>query len=63
MNEFTEQDLKDWKTYERVRKGGRYNMFMPEAQQATMLDRNRYLWVLKNYSKLKAAASTTPQRT
>lgn len=27
VKKFTEQDLKDWRAYERVRKGGRYNMF------------------------------------
>jgi hypothetical protein len=52
---FTEQQLADWKAYERVRKGGRWNMFFPQARRATGLSEERYLFVMENFSKLKAA--------
>jgi hypothetical protein len=52
---FTAQQLADWKKYERVRKGGRFNMFDPRARQATGLGPERYSFALKNYSELKEA--------
>jgi len=52
---FTADDLDDWKSYERVRKGGRYNMFDPRARRATGLSGERYSFVMKHFSKLKAA--------
>lgn len=57
VKKFTEQDLKDWRAYERVRKGGRYNMFDPRARRATGLDSDRYSFVMKNFTELKEAAS------
>ena len=52
---FTADDLKDWKAYERVRKSGHYNMFDPRAREAARLSRERYLFVLRNFTELKAA--------
>ena len=51
---FTEAQVADWRRYERVRKSGRHNMFFPEARRATGLDAERYQFVMKNYSALKA---------
>ena len=53
--DFTPDDLKDWKAYERVRKGGRYNMFDSYARDAAGLGLERYLFVMKNFTELKAA--------
>ena len=53
---FTEQQIKDWKAYERVRKGGRWNMFDPRARMATKLDSKAYGFVMENFSALKDAA-------
>ena len=39
--------------YERVRKGGRYNMFDPNARIMTSLSRDQWLDIMKNYSELK----------
>lgn len=55
MNQFTEQDLKAFRAYERVRKGGRYNMFFPQARRATGLSEERYSFVMEWYEKLRAA--------
>lgn len=54
---FTPQQLADWREYERVRKSGRFNMWFPEARNATGLDRDRYLFALKNYEALRDAQS------
>lgn len=52
---FTPDDLKDWKAYERVRKSGRFNMYDPRARQATKLSGERYSFVMKNFTELKMA--------
>lgn len=53
---FTTEDLIDFKDYEEVRLSGRYNMFDPRARRATGLSSERYCFVMKNYSELKEAA-------
>ncbi len=52
--------LEAWKKYERVRKGGRYNMFDPRARQQTGLSREQYSFVIKHYSDLKEAIHGKP---
>jgi hypothetical protein len=58
--EFTADDLADWKAYERVRKGGKWNMFDPRARRATGLSEERYSFVMEWYSELKAAVEVKP---
>lgn len=53
------QRLSDWKIFEKVRAGGRFNMFDPRARRETGLDRERYSYVLYNYSTLKTEAKAT----
>ena len=52
---FTKQQLNDWKAYERVRQGGRYNMFDPRARRATKLSEERYGFVMNHYTELREA--------
>ena len=52
---FTNQQLSDWKRYEKVRKRGKWNMFFPEARAATGMSSERYSFVMQNFSELKAA--------
>lgn len=52
---FTESQLANWKAYERVRKGGKYNMFDPRARRATKLSHDEYMFCLKYYSELQEA--------
>lgn len=54
---FTKQQLAQWRSYERVRSDGKYNMFDPRARQATKLSAGAYSFVMKNYSALKAQAN------
>ena len=51
--EFTTQQLTDWKAYERVRQGGRFNMFDPKARSASGLGAAAYTFVMTHYSELK----------
>lgn len=55
--EFTEQQIKDFRAFDKVRLGGRYNMFDPNARRATGLSPDEYSFVCKHFSALKAAAS------
>lgn len=53
---FTQQQLADWRAYEKVRKGGRYNMIMDgRALVATRLTKARYLFVIEHYEELMEA--------
>lgn len=58
---FTKQQLEDWVVYEKVRKGGRWNMYDPQAQRATRLSSEEYVFVMENYEALMDAvqAQTT----
>ena len=38
--------------YEGVRRYGKWNMFSPEAKEATGLNREKYLAIIDNYNKL-----------
>ena len=49
LDELTESDFK---SYERVRVGGKWNMFDPRAESASGLDKDTYLGVLSNYLSL-----------
>ena len=53
--DFTNEQIRDWRRYEKVRSSGRWNMFDPAARAATGLSQERYLFALKNYSELKTA--------
>ncbi len=61
MTKFTSHDVEDWKSFEQVRKSGRYNMFDPRARQATGLNGERYFFVMRNFSELKAFAGKEKQ--
>lgn len=52
---FTNQQMADWRAYERVRKSGAFNMYDPRARRATGLSGERYSFVMNNYSELKEA--------
>ena len=51
---YTSKQLADWKVYEYIREGGRFNMFDPRAREATGLSAKSYSFVMQNYSRLKA---------
>jgi len=57
-DKFTDKQISDWRKYEKVRKGGRYNMFSPQAMNAVKLDRDDYMFVIENFAELQNAAET-----
>lgn len=57
---FTPQQLSDWRRYEKVRASGRFNMWFPQAREATGLTLERYIFYLENYSELKKANANQP---
>lgn len=42
----------EFQSYENVRSRGRFNMFDPRARQATGLSKEKYLYIIENYSDL-----------
>lgn len=48
--------IADFRNYEAVRASGAYNMFDPRARDASGLTREEFLFVMDNFSALKAAA-------
>jgi len=56
---FTDQQLEDFRRYEAVRVEGLYNMFTYEAKEATGLNPERFVFVMKNYSALKSAVEVS----
>lgn len=52
---FTQQQLRDWKMYERVRKSSRWNMFDPKARKMSGLDSAAYEFTMSNYVELREA--------
>lgn len=54
---FTEQQIKDFLAYEKVRMTGKFNMITNGAVAATGLGDERHMFVARNYRMLKAAAS------
>lgn len=61
-DQFTAEQIKDWKAYEKVRRGGRFNMFDPRARRATGLSAERYSFVINNFSELKTAAEAKSEQ-
>ena len=55
-NSFTKMEIGNWRAFERVRKGGRWNMFDPQARIASGLDDDEYVFCMNNFFSLKAAA-------
>jgi hypothetical protein len=53
---YTKHQIKAFKSYERVRKEGHYNMFDSRARLASGLTKEEYLFVMENYSELKDAS-------
>ena len=53
---FTFMQIANWRRYEKVRLGGRWNMFFPQARAATGLTPEEYLFCIENYNELKEAA-------
>jgi hypothetical protein len=52
-NKFTRKQINNFKSYERVRASGAYNMYDPQARQAAGLTLEEYTTVMMNYSALK----------
>jgi len=56
MSKFTDEQIKNWRAYEKVRAGGKFNMFDPRARRAARLSDAEHPFVIQNFSGLKQAA-------
>lgn len=52
----TLKEIKNWKLFEEVRSGGRFNMYDPRARTLTGLSDAEYRYCMKNYGTLQAQA-------
>ena len=59
ITKHTPKQIENWRQYEIVRQGGRYNMVSPQARSLTGLNVNEYMYCLKNYSSLRNQAAKT----
>jgi len=58
MSKHTPEQIENWKEYEMVRLGGKYNMFSPNARLLTGLSKTEYSDCMENYTSLKEQAKT-----
>ena len=56
MTNYTKRQVADFRAYEKIRVGGKWNMWDVAAQRASGLRRDDYLFVMKHYSELKELA-------
>lgn len=53
MREFTKEQIDNFRAYEEVRQKSSWNMYSPDAREATGLTRQEYRFTMKNYVSLK----------
>lgn len=53
---FTPRQIDNWREFERVRSSGMFNMASRQALQASGLERDEYMFCVKNYFELESAA-------
>lgn len=53
---FTKIEIANYKKYEKVRAGGRWNMFSPQAIAATGLTKEEYMTVMRDFPELRQTA-------
>lgn len=56
MTTFTKERIMQFNNFEEVRSEGQFNMFSRDAREATGLEKDDYIFVMKNYPALKKAA-------
>jgi hypothetical protein len=56
-DKFSENQLDNWRIYERVRLGGRFNMFDPRARRLTTMSTSEWVFCMEHYAELKQAAT------
>ena len=54
--QFTDEQISHFRAYERVRSGGRYNMWDFRAVIATGLTQEQYFFVMSNFDQLREQA-------
>lgn len=55
MSQFTPRQLQNWAAFEVIRASRQLNMLDPRAREMTDMDRDEYLFTMKNYGALKEA--------
>lgn len=55
--QYSEQQLSNWRTYERIRQEGLFNMFDPRARDLTTMSKSEWLFCMSHYDDLKQHAT------
>jgi hypothetical protein len=56
MTIYTDQQIQNWKRFEKVRQSGKFNMFSSDARAKAELFKDDHLFIIKNYDGLKKQA-------
>ena len=62
MKTFIEEHLENWRAYEKVRSEGKLKMWAPQAERATGLSKDDYMFVIKNFHALKKAVEAAKHK-
>jgi hypothetical protein len=54
---YTEQQLQNWRAYERIRESGLFNMFDPRARDLTTMSSSEWVFCIAHYDDLKRHAT------
>jgi hypothetical protein len=57
---FTQAQIANWRIYEEIRQGGRYNMYDPRAREMTDMSVSEWCLNMDKYAELKEAAEAKP---
>ena len=53
MSKENKVTMEEWIQYRAIQDSGMFNMFDPQAREMTNISRDKWIKIIKNYSKLK----------
>lgn len=52
---YSDNQLRNWERYERIRLSGAFNMFDPRARELTSMSKSEWVFCMDNYAALRDA--------
>ncbi len=52
---YSENQIRNWQIYERIRQSGMFNMFDPQARRMTTMSISEWLFCMEHYKGLRDA--------
>lgn len=53
---YSQKQIENWQVYERIRQGGRFNMFDPRARSMSTMSVDEWVYCMDHYDGLKKAS-------